>query len=77
LLKRAAAILGELENSSTQRKLVKAADAKLIQQSLFEIPNTHPLLQEICELDIDNLSPRQALDYLYDLANRIQASKII
>lgn len=77
LLKRAAVILKELENSSTQRKIVKAADSNLLQPSLFEIPLTHPLLKEIEELDIDNLSPRQALEYLYDLVNRIHSSQII
>lgn len=77
LLKRAAVILKELENSSTQRKIVKAADSNLLQPALFEIPLAHPLLKEIEELDTDNLSPRQALEYLYDLVNRIHSSKII
>jgi len=77
LLLRAAAILRELENSSPQGNLLKAVDASLLQPSLFEIPQTHPLLQEIEELDVDSLTPRQALEYLYDLTNRIQSSKII
>lgn len=77
LLHRAALILKDLEDSSTKRKVVKAADDNYLQPSLFEIPQTHPLLKEIEELDVDSLSPRQALDYLYDLANRIQSSKII
>lgn len=77
LLKRAAIILNELENSSTQRKIVKAVDSNLLQPSLFDIPHTHPLLKEIGELDINNITPRQALEYLYDLINRIHSSQTI
>jgi DNA mismatch repair protein MutS len=77
LIKRAAVILEQLENSPTQRKIAKAADSSFLQPTLFDLPLTHPLLKEIEELDIDNLSPRQALDYLYDLTNRINSSKII
>jgi len=77
LLRRAGVILRELENSSSGEKLIKAADASLLQPSLFEIPQTHPILKEIEELDTDNLTPRQALDYLYDLVNRLNATKII
>ncbi|RNC28814.1 MAG: DNA mismatch repair protein MutS [Candidatus Dichloromethanomonas elyunquensis] len=76
LLKRAALILDELEDSSRQKK-ISAVNIGMIQQSLFEIPAIHPLLKEIGELDLDSLSPRQALDYLYDLANRIHSSQII
>jgi len=77
LLKRAAMILDELENTSASPKKMKAVDPHLTQQSLFEIPKKHPLLQEIGELDIDRLSPRQALDYLYDLADRIHTAQIL
>lgn len=77
LLKRAKHILTELENTSTQRKLAKAADSGLLQPSLFEAQLEHPLLKELEELDIDNLSPRQAMDYLYDLVNRVRVEKII
>lgn len=77
LLKRAAILLGELENSPIERKIVKAVDANLLQPSLFEVQQIHPLLKEVEELDIDNFSPRQALDYLYDLINRIHSSQII
>jgi DNA mismatch repair protein MutS len=76
ILKRAALILADLEHSSQQKK-VTSVSSGMIQQSLFEIPQVHPLLQEISELDIDSLSPRQALDYLYDLANRIRSSQVI
>ncbi|NLM20746.1 MAG: DNA mismatch repair protein MutS [Peptococcaceae bacterium] len=77
LLKRAAVILRELESSSTPRKLVKAVDTNALQPSLFELPQTHPLLEELEELDVDNLTPRQALEYLYDIVNRVRSSKII
>jgi len=77
LLKRAAIILGELENSPTQRKIVKAVDANMLQPSLFDNQSTHPIFKELEELDLDNLAPRQAMDYLYDLVSRVKATKII
>jgi len=77
LLKRAAAILRELESSPTSGKLVKAVDANALQPSLFELPQVHPILKELEELDVDNLTPRQALEYLYDIVNRIRSSKIM
>ncbi len=77
LLKRAAIILGELENSPTQRKIVKAVDANMLQPSLFDTQSTHPIFKELEELDLDNLAPRQAMDYLYDLISRVKATKII
>lgn len=77
ILQRAAVILHELEESSSPAKITKASDSRLIQSSLFDIPQTHPLLDEIAQLDTDNLTPRQALDYLYDLVNRVRVSRMM
>lgn len=77
LLKRARTILKELENSSTHSRNVNAVEDTFLQPSLFDVPEVHPLFKEISELDLDNITPRQALEYLYDLVNRIHLSEII
>jgi len=76
ILKRAAIILAELENSSTQRNL-QEINSELLQPSLFPVPKNHPLLEEIAVLDVDSLTPRQALEYLYDLTYRVHSSQVI
>ncbi|KUO62726.1 MAG: DNA mismatch repair protein MutS [Gracilibacter sp. BRH_c7a] len=76
ILKRAAIILAELENSSTQRNL-QEINSELLQPSLFPVPKNHPLLEEISKLDVDSLTPRQALEYLYDLTYRVHSSQVI
>lgn len=76
ILQRAAVILRELEESSSPAKITKETDSLLSQPSLFDIPQTHPLLEEIAQMDADNLTPRQALDYLYDLVNRVRVSRM-
>jgi DNA mismatch repair protein MutS len=77
LIRRAATVLAELENSSSKSKNTKTIGARSLQPSLFNLEYTHPLLKEIEQLDIDNLTPRQALEYLYDLRNRIRSSRVI
>jgi len=77
LIKKAATVLSELENNSNKSKNPKNVGVRSLQPSLFDLEYTHPLLKEIEELDIDNLTPRQALEYLYDLRNRIRSSTII
>ena len=41
------------------------------QPDLFSSPAPHPLLAELEQLDIDDLSPRQALETLYRLRSRL------
>jgi DNA mismatch repair protein MutS len=75
LLERAGRILAELENSEQHRRKLRSAREKLIQPSLFAdppAPPEHPLLKELRALNPENLSPRQALDYLYELRRRLQ-----
>lgn len=76
ILKRAAIILGELENSSSQRNL-KEIETSMLQPTLFPAPKNHPLLEEIAKLDVDSLTPRQALEYLYDLSYKVHSSQVI
>lgn len=76
LLHRAKIILHELESSSNESRKEKLFNReKMAQLSLFEIQPRDPLLQEISELSIDDLTPRQALEYLFDLRERIKASE--
>lgn len=78
LLHRAKIILHELESSSNgniKENLLRPE--KIAQLTLFETPTTHPLLQEISELFLDDLTPRQALEYLFDLRERIKSSETL
>ncbi|MDR0434032.1 MAG: DNA mismatch repair protein MutS [Gracilibacteraceae bacterium] len=72
LLERAGRILAELENSESHRRKLRAAREKFIQPALFTEPAEPPLLRELRELDPENMSPRQALDYLYALRRRLR-----
>jgi len=77
VIRKAAALLSELEKNTSKAKNTKIIGDRSLQPSLFDLEYTHPLLNEIEDLDIDNLTPRQALEYLYDLRNRISSSRII
>jgi DNA mismatch repair protein MutS len=72
LLQRARSILEELEESSTLKEKSFRAEAST-QLTLFEPPVLDPLLREIVDINIDDLTPRQAQEYLYDLRERIKA----
>ncbi|HZK52712.1 MAG TPA: DNA mismatch repair protein MutS [Desulfosporosinus sp.] len=70
LLKRARTLLLELE--STQPELVSSdLSEKATQFSFFDVPQTHPLLEEISKLPLEDMTARQALQYLFDLRERI------
>ncbi|KLU59049.1 DNA mismatch repair protein MutS [Peptococcaceae bacterium CEB3] len=70
LLQRAKVLLHTLEESSQQETLMEAA--AVTQLALFEEPETHPLLDEIGALPLEDMSPRQALEYLFDLRTRLK-----
>lgn len=76
LLQRAKIILAELESTSLLKDQAFKPETST-QLSLFEAPTPHPLLQEILEIGFDDLTPRQALAYLYDLRERIKASEAL
>lgn len=71
LLQRARMILKELEESPMIKEKSFRPEATT-QLSLFEPPLLHPLLREIADINIDDLTPRQAQEYLYDLRERIK-----
>lgn len=75
LLQRARIILEELEESSLKEKSFRPEATT--QLTLFEPPVLHPLLREITDINIDDLTPRQAQEYLYDLRERIKALEIL
>ena len=57
VVKRAGEILIKLEKTPVERK------ESLVQLPLF--PEENPWLEELEQLDLDNLSPREALNLLY------------
>lgn len=72
ILQRARVILHELETSS-QLQETSLQPERTTQLTLFESPALHPLLKEIADINVDDLTPRQAQAYLYDLRERIKA----
>jgi DNA mismatch repair protein MutS len=74
VISRANEILEELEgNADFQEKKTRVRDAFSggVQLS-FLGPETHPLIEEIKALDVDSLSPLEALNKLYELKQKAQ-----
>ncbi|MBE7554018.1 MAG: DNA mismatch repair protein MutS [Anaerolineales bacterium] len=74
VISRANEILEELEgNADFQEKKARVRDAFSggVQLS-FLGPETHPLIEEIKALDVDSLSPLEALNKLYELKQKAQ-----
>lgn len=61
--------LAELEKGSTTTAAVAAQSPA--QSDLFQTPEPHPLIATLEALDVDNLSPRQALEQLYALKEKL------
>ena len=76
LLQRAKTLLLELESSEPSHAISDSPNV-VTQFSLFDVPQTHPLLQEIDQLSLEDMTARQALQYLFDLRERIQSWEII
>ena len=70
LLQRAKSLLLELESSELAPTVGDTRNS-VTQFSLFDVPQTHPLLQEINQLQLEDMTARQALQYLFDLRERI------
>ncbi|HEX3133687.1 MAG TPA: DNA mismatch repair protein MutS, partial [Planctomycetota bacterium] len=71
VIARARAVLATLEQLNvdlTERERPAARDGQVpaVQLTLFS-PTEHPLVKQLRELALDGISPRQALDLLYDL----------
>ncbi|MFT6276748.1 MAG: DNA mismatch repair protein MutS [Halioglobus sp.] len=67
VLKAAQEKLEELELGDRNTKQSSVAPPQVLQNDLFALPQSHPAVDFLEELDIDDLSPRQALQRLYDL----------
>ncbi|MHB8075966.1 DNA mismatch repair protein MutS [Desulfosporosinus fructosivorans] len=74
LLQRAKTLLLELESTQPAHTL-SVPPKQVAQISFFEVPQTHPILQEINKLPMEDMTARQALQYLFDLRERIQSSE--
>ncbi|MHB1653094.1 MAG: DNA mismatch repair protein MutS [Desulfitobacteriaceae bacterium] len=75
LLLRAKILLHELETSSTYNLALSQPNVNT--HVLFAAPEMNPLLQEIAGLEIENMSPRQALEYLFDIRDRVHSLEAI
>ncbi|WP_088189106.1 DNA mismatch repair protein MutS [Desulfosporosinus sp. FKA] len=73
LLQRAKTLLLELEASKSAPSPIDSSQA-VTQFSLFDVPQTHPILEELAQLPLEDMTSRQALQYLYDLRDRIQST---
>ena len=58
------------KNKIAQQKREEALSQSGIQQLSLFGPETHPLVDEIKELDVDSLSPLEALNKLYELKQK-------
>lgn len=68
---RANEILEELEgNADFRERRERTREAFSGVQMSFLAPETHPLVDEIKEIDVDSLSPLEALNKLYELKQR-------
>lgn len=76
LLLRAKTLLQELESSEPVH-VIPAPTQVMTQGTLFDVPQIHPLLQEIKQIPLEDMTARQALQYLFDLQERIQSSETI
>ena len=73
VIHRAKEHLGRLETTSLPHELIpaRAGEPSIPHQSDLFASLPHPVLDEIARTDIDGLTPRQALELLYTLKNRI------
>lgn len=70
LLRKAKELLLEFEDNQPH---LNQEPRKVTQFSLFNEPVLHPLLQEIAVLEVDDMTPRQALAYLFDVRERLHS----
>jgi DNA mismatch repair protein MutS len=67
VIARAKQILKSLENGNSNSVKAMPEDAP--------VAGSHPVLQELSSLNINELSPKQALDYLFDIKKRIKGAR--
>ncbi|AFM41822.1 DNA mismatch repair protein MutS [Desulfosporosinus acidiphilus SJ4] len=76
LLQRAKTLLLELEATKSVPSLADSSQA-VTQFSFFDLPKPHPLLEELAQLPLEDMTSRQALQYLFDLRDRIQSDETV
>ena len=70
-LKRNEEILAQLESDQPRRKQSKAVQPKKeLTQQLALFGDKSPLIEEISQLDIDSMSPLEAITRLYELRRK-------
>ena len=63
----------QVRTSVKKKEVVREAVPAEKQMSLFDIyPADHPVLKELAELDVSNMTPIQALNTLYELQKRLK-----
>ena len=63
----------QVRTSAKKKEVVREAVPAEKQMSLFDIyPADHPVLKELAELDVSNMTPIQALNTLYELQKRLK-----
>ncbi|WP_090841046.1 DNA mismatch repair protein MutS [Alkalicoccus daliensis] len=72
LIKRADHILSALENGKNQNGTAEKREAEPQQLSLFEEVPEHPIINELKELDVMNLTPMQAIQLLNDFQQKLK-----
>lgn len=76
VISRATEILEELEGSADfKEKKARTREAMAGVQLSFLGPETHPLIEEIKALEVDSLSPLEALNKLYELKQKATADR--
>ena len=72
--RRAEEVLEELERAAAaQRSREGVAEPEVIQLTMFL--DSHPLVEELARLDVDSLTPLEALNKLYELRGRARAGR--
>ena len=62
----------EAERPAEGHPIAAAPPAAPAQSDLFSAPGPHPVVEALEELDVDGLSPREALEKLYELKSRLK-----
>jgi DNA mismatch repair protein MutS len=71
IIARARVHLQTLEQAAHLIPTHKPKSQEIHQADLFQTPTPHPLLEEVQALDLDTLSPKAALDFLYRIQKTI------
>ena len=62
----------EAERPAEGHPIAAAPPAAPAQSDLFSAPGPHPVVEALEELDVDGLSPREALEKIYELKSRLK-----